>query len=69
MGDIEPERVLKTLKATLERNGGRDGKEWKRRGGKLYKGWIKEGSINAPNGLPVDGEPGRILEMLKRKNR
>lgn len=41
MGDIEPERVLKTLKATLERNGGRDGKEWKRRGEKLFKGWLK----------------------------
>lgn len=61
------ERILKALISTLEVNGGKDGKEWKRRGEKLYKEWVDDGCIASPEGVPVEGEPGRILETLKRK--
>lgn len=59
---------MKALKSTLEVNGGKDGKEWKKRGEKLYKEWVDDGCIASPEGVPVGGEPGRILETLKRKS-
>ena len=48
---LEIEKVLKTLKSTLEVNEGREGKEWKRRGEKLYREWIEGGAIASPTGL------------------
>lgn len=60
----EAERVLEALKSTHEINGG---KEWKRRGEKLYMEWIKDGWVLSPDGVPTEGEPGRILGALKRK--
>ena len=53
MANQEAEKVLKTLKSALETNGGKE----RKKGEKLYRRWIEEGSIAAPNGLPVDGEP------------
>lgn len=67
MAGREMERILKALISTLEVKGGKDGKEWKRRGEKLYKEWVDNGCIASPEGAPVEGEPGRILETLKRK--
>ena len=61
------EKVSKTLKSTLKVNGGKEGKEWKQRGETMYKEWIEEGYIISPTGLPAEGEPGRILDSLKRK--
>lgn len=60
----EAERVFKALKSTLEIN---EGKEWKRRGEKLYMEWIEDGWVLSPDGVPTEGEPGRILGALKRK--
>lgn len=57
MANQEAEKVLKTLKSALETNGGKEGKDCRKKGEKLYRRWIEEGSIAAPNGLPVDGEP------------
>jgi hypothetical protein len=48
---LEIEKVLKTLKSTLELNEGRGGKEWKRLGEKLYREWTEGGAIASPTGL------------------
>ena len=48
---LEIDKVLKTLKSTLELNGGKESKEWKIRGDNLYREWIEGRAIVSPTGL------------------
>ena len=55
MANQEAEKVLKTLKSALETNGGKEGKDWRKKG-EIIQTMDRRGHA-APNGLPVDGEP------------
>jgi hypothetical protein len=48
---LEIEKRLRTLKSILEFNKGREDKEWRRLGEKLYRVWTEGGAIASPTGL------------------